>query len=80
MKFEGWNVDQFEPINQWEAQSVVDCIWLRLGFFIKPLLNFVLDIEQQIAIQWNILRHKRPHDVSEDTGEDRHIGVPHEVH
>jgi hypothetical protein len=72
-----------EPINQWGAQSVVKCFWLKAKtarFFIQPLLDFVLDIEQQIAIQWNRLWHKRANDVSEDTSGDMSSGVPHEVH
>jgi hypothetical protein len=43
--------------------------------FIKPLLDFVLGIEQRLGIQWSILWQKRANDVSEDTGEDRRSGV-----
>jgi hypothetical protein len=34
----------------------------------KPFLDFVLDIEQEVAILWNILWYQRANDVSEDPG------------
>jgi hypothetical protein len=43
------------------------------------LLDFVFDIEPQIAIQWNRLWQTWANDVSENTGGDRYSGVPHKV-
>ncbi len=46
----------------------------------RPFIEFVIESEQEIEIQWNRLGEKRESDVSEFTAGDMCGGVSHQVH